>query len=205
MIRLTLLTALGLLASFPGSFAQTAPLNGQVRDLTEGTELPGVNILVKGTSVGTITDVEGNYSLSVPADAETLVFSSVGYETLEVPINNRTTIDIDLSPDIQSLQEIVVVGYGTQKREDVTGSIVSAPLEAFEEAPNTNILQSLAGSTPGINIGQVATAGEEPNIQIRGQSSINGNQDPLIVLERGVLSRKASRPEPQGHCLGRRA
>ena len=76
MIRLTLLTALGLLASFPGSFAQTTPLNGQVRDLTEGTELPGVNILVKGTSVGTITDIEGNFSLSAPAGAETLVFSS---------------------------------------------------------------------------------------------------------------------------------
>ena len=112
----------------------------------------------------------------------------MGYETLEVPIDNRSTIDVNLSPDIQSLSEIVVVGYGTQKREDVTGSVVSAPLEAFEEAPNTNILQSLSGSTPGINIGQVATAGEEPDIQIRGQSSINGNQNPSIVLD-GVYYR----------------
>ena len=188
MIRLSLLIALGLLGHSFNCLAQTATISGQVRDLTEGTELPGVNILVKGTSVGTITDVEGNFTLSAPADAETLVFSSVGYETLEVPIDNRSTIDVNLSPDIQSLSEIVVVGYGTQKREDVTGSVVSAPLEAFEEAPNTNILQSLSGSTPGINIGQVATAGEEPDIQIRGQSSINGNQNPLIVLD-GVYYR----------------
>lgn len=168
--------------------AQNLTVTGQVTDLSEGGGLPGVNILVKGTSVGTITDVDGNYSLSAPASAETLVFSSVGYETLEEAINNRSTVNIALSPDIQSLSEIVVVGYGTQKREDVTGSIVSAPLEAFEEAPNTNILQSLSGSTPGINIGQVATAGEEPDIRIRGQSSINGNQDPLIVLD-GVYYR----------------
>ncbi len=188
MIRLSLLITLGLLGHSFSGLAQTSSISGQVRDLVEGTELPGVNILVKGTSVGTITDVEGNFTLSAPADAETLVFSSVGYETLEVPIDNRSTIDVNLSPDIQSLSEIVVVGYGTQKREDVTGSVVSAPLQAFEEAPNTNILQSLSGSTPGINIGQVATAGEEPRVQIRGQSSINGNQDPLIVLD-GVYYR----------------
>ena len=163
--------------------AQDQTITGQITDLSEGEGLPGVNILVKGSSVGTVTDIDGNYSLSVPPTAETLVFSSVGYETLEEPINNRSTINIALSPDIQALSEIVVIGYGTQKREDVTGSVVSAPLEAFEEAPNTNILQSLSGSTPGINIGQVATAGEEPRIQIRGQSSINGNQNPLIVLD----------------------
>ena len=168
--------------------AQDQTITGQITDLSEGEGLPGVNILVKGSSVGTVTDIDGNYSLSVPLTAETLVFSSVGYETLEEPINNRSTIDIALSSDIQALSEIVVIGYGTQKREDVTGSVVSAPLEAFEEAPNTNILQSLSGSTPGINIAQVATAEEEPSVQIRGQSSINGNQDPLIVLD-GVYYR----------------
>ncbi|MGB3849251.1 MAG: carboxypeptidase-like regulatory domain-containing protein, partial [Tunicatimonas sp.] len=186
-MRLTLLLVVLSWGWFP-SLAQDRTISGTVTDLVENSELPGVNILVKGTAVGTITDVEGNYTLSVPASAETLVFSSVGYETLEESINNRSTINIALAPDIQSLSEVVVIGYGTQKREDVTGSVVSAPLEAFEEAPNTNILQSLAGSTPGINIGQVATAGEEPNIQIRGQSSINGNQDPLIVLD-GVYYR----------------
>ena len=187
-MRLTLFLLIGWLGSSSLLQAQNQTITGKITDLSEGGGLPGVNILVKGTAVGTITDVDGNYSLSVPPDAETLVFSSVGYESLEEAINNRSTVNVALSPDIQSLQEIVVVGYGTQKREDVTGSVVSAPLEAFEEAPNTNILQSLSGSTPGINIGQVATAGEEPNIQIRGQSSINGNQAPLIVLD-GVYYR----------------
>ncbi len=188
-MRLTLLLLAGwLLGWSPVLHAQDQTVTGQVSDLAESINLPGVNILVKGTAVGTVTDIEGNYSLNLPDGAETLVFSSVGYETLEEAINNRSTINVAISPDLKSLSEVVVIGYGTQKREDVTGSIVSAPLEAFEEAPNTNILQSLAGSTPGINIGQVATAGEEPNIQIRGQSSINGNQNPLIVLD-GVYYR----------------
>lgn len=187
-MRLTLLLTFVFLGWSTLLLAQDQTITGQVTDLSEDGGLPGVNILIKGSSVGTVTDIEGNYSLSVPATAETLVFSSVGYETLEEPINGRSTIDIALSPDVQSLSEIVVVGYGTQKREDVTGSVVSVPLQAFEEAPNTNILQSLSGSTPGINIGQVATAGEEPRVQIRGQSSINGNQAPLIVLD-GVYYR----------------
>lgn len=187
-MRLTLLLIAGWLGWSPLLHAQDQTVTGQVSDLAENGNLPGVNILVKGTTVGTVTDIDGNYTLSLPNGAETLVFSSVGYETREETINNRSTINISLAADLQSLSEVVVIGYGTQKREDVTGSIVSAPLEAFEEAPNTNILQSLSGSTPGINIGQVATAGEEPDIQIRGQSSINGNQDPLIVLD-GVYYR----------------
>ena len=92
-------------------------ITGQVTDLSTDESLPGVNILVKGTSVGTVTDVDGNYRLTMPDDAEVLVFSSVGYTSEEVTIGNQTTIDVGLAPDIQSLSEVVVVGYGTQKKE----------------------------------------------------------------------------------------
>ncbi|MEM9830366.1 MAG: TonB-dependent receptor [Bacteroidota bacterium] len=184
----TLYTAFSYLILSLLSTVAFAQVQGTVTDLEDDSPLPGVNILIKGTSTGTITDLNGQFRLTQTSTSDTLVFTSVGYKTLEEPINNRSQIDISLSPDIQSLSEIVVVGYGTQKREDLTGAVVSAPLEDFEEAPNTNILQSLSGSTPGINIAQVSTAGEEPDIQIRGQSSINGNQNPLIILD-GVYYR----------------
>lgn len=93
-----------------------------------------------------------------------------------------------MRPNITQLEEVVVIGYGTQRRKDLTGSIATAPLDAFQESPNTNILQSLSGSTPGINIGQTSQAGQEPNIRIRGQSSLNGNKEPLIILD-GVFYR----------------
>ena len=169
------------------ALAQSTTVTGTIKD-DESNPIPGVNIILKGTTIGTVSDIDGKYSLQVQDQNATLVFSSIGYVREEVALNGRTVIDMALSQDITSLSEVVVVGYGTQKKSDLVGSVVSAPLEAFQEAPNTNILQSLSGSTPGINIGQVATAGEEPNIQVRGQSSINGNQDPLIVLD-GVVYR----------------
>ncbi|MEK6481191.1 TonB-dependent receptor [Catalinimonas sp. 4WD22] len=169
------------------ALAQSNTVSGTITD-DENNPIPGVNIIVKGTTTGTVSDVDGKYSLQVADQNVTLVFSSIGYVREEIALNGRSVIDLALSQDITSLSEVVVVGYGTQKREDLTGSLVSAPLEAFEESPNTNVLQSLSGSVPGINIGQTSTAGEEPDIQIRGQSSINGNQEPLIVLD-GIIYR----------------
>src|SRR5690606_14761666 len=101
---------------------QTISISGRVTDETN-TPLPGVNVLIAGTSQGTVTDVEGNYVLEVPEDAETLVFSFIGYVSQEVAINNRTEVNVSLMPDIQSLQEVVVVGYGQQRKETVTGSV----------------------------------------------------------------------------------
>jgi TonB-linked SusC/RagA family outer membrane protein len=189
ILRLRSKGLLLLLFSLTASLAcgQSRILTGNVLD-ESGAGLPGVNILIKGTTVGTATDANGDFSLSVAQSAGTLVISFIGYETQEVEIGNKTFLTITMAADVYALDEVVVVGYGETKRRDVTGSVVSAPLAAFEESPNTNILQSLSGSTPGINIGQVSTAGEEPSIQIRGQSSINGNKSPLIVLD-GVYYR----------------
>lgn len=175
-----------------GTAAYDQLVSGTVTD-ENGLPLIGATVSLKADpSLGTVTDVEGAYQLQVPDGEGTLLFSYIGYQTLEEPIAGRTVINTTLTPDVAQLNEIVVVGYGSQRKSDLTGSLVSAPLEDFQESPNTNILQSLSGSTPGINIGQTSQTGEEPDIQIRGQSSLNGNQSPLIILDgvyyRGRLS-----------------
>jgi TonB-linked SusC/RagA family outer membrane protein len=150
--------------------------------------LIGATVLEMGTTNGTVTDLEGLYTLNVQAEDATLVFSYTGYDPQQIVVGAQTNIDVVLRFASSELSEIVVVGYGTQRKRDLTGSLVSAPLEAFQEAPNTNILQSLSGSTPGITIGQTSVAGEEPEIEIRGQASLNGNLEPLIILD-GVYYR----------------
>lgn len=177
----------GIIAQSGSSTAKQS-IQGTVSD-ESGIPLIGATITLKtNPSIGTITDVDGNYQLEVPAGNAMLVFAYLGYQSQEEAVNDRSRIDVSLAPDVNQLEEVVVIGYGTQRKSDLTGALISAPLDAFEESPNTNILQSLAGSTPGISIGQTSTAGEEPDIQIRGQSSLNGNQSPLIILD-GVYYR----------------
>ncbi len=100
-------------------------ITGTVTDGDTGDGLPGVNVLVKGSNTGTVTDVSGNYRLSVPDDATTLIFSSVGYSSQEIQINGRSVINVDMQPDVQALSEVVVVGYGTQQKSDLTGAVAS--------------------------------------------------------------------------------
>ncbi len=168
------------------------PIQQEVRGTVtdeNGVGLPGVSIRLKSTLLGTISDADGRYRLELPEQSDkVLVFSYVGYLTQEKEIENEGSVDIKLIPDQKSLEEVVVVGYGTQKKRDVTGSVASVDLEAFREAPNLNILQSLQGSVPGIQIGQVNQAGQEPNIQIRGQNSLSGSTSPLIVVD-GIMFR----------------
>lgn len=160
-------------------------VKGRVTD-EKGEGLPGVSILLKGTQQGMITDVNGTFSIEVPNDEAVLVFSFVGYVSQEVIVGNRTSLDVSLKVDQKNLEELVVVGFGTMKKSDLTGSIVTANLDAFKEAPNTNILQSIKGSIPGLDIGQINQAGAEPSIQIRGRNTINGNRSVLIVLD-GII------------------
>ena len=161
-----------------------AVITGTVTDGDNGDELPGVNVVVKGTTVGTVTDVEGNYSLSAPDDAEILVFSSVGYTTEEVPINNRSRIDMAMAPDIQSLSEVVVVGYGTQKKSDLTGSVASVSSEEITAYPAAGAVQALQGRAAGV---QIQSNNGEPGagfkVRIRGGTSINASSDPLYVVD----------------------
>ncbi len=169
--------------------AMEKDISGRVTDLADGIGLPGVNVLVKGTTIGTVTDVEGNYRLSVPDDAQTLVFSSVGYETMEIQIGDQTTINAVLSPDIQSLQEVVVVGYGEQKKVTVTGSVAAVKGEELTKSPTVNLSNSLAGRVPGLFA--VNRSGEPgydgSSIRIRGTNTL-GNNDALVVID-GIPAR----------------
>ena len=161
-----------------------AVVSGTVTAATDGGGLPGVNVLVKGTTQGTVTDVEGNYSINVPADDDILVFSSIGYISQEVPVNGQTTINISMEEDVQSLEEIVVIGYGTQKRSDLTGAVGSVNVEQLQERPATSLNQAMAGRIPGVQVNtNSGRPGGRTNIRIRGFSSINSTNNPLYVVD----------------------
>ncbi len=158
-------------------------ITGTVTGADEGEGLPGVNVLVKGTSIGTITDVEGNYRLSAPDDATTLVFSFVGYTAKEVPINGQTTINVTLESDIKALEEVVVVGFGTQKKADLTGSVASISAAEIAEKPITSPDQALAGRMSGVQISnRSGDPGAPINVRIRGVGTAGVNQ-PLWVID----------------------
>jgi TonB-dependent starch-binding outer membrane protein SusC len=163
--------------------AQKNLVNGKVSDLTDGSPLPGVNILIKGSTVGAITDTNGKYSIDVDANG-TLVFSFIGYLTEEVPVNNRTIIDLTLSPDIKTLTEVVVVGYGTQRKAEITGSVASVKAEDIVQTPVANIAQGLQARMAGVQITQNSGApGGNVSVRIRGTNSISGTSEPLYVID----------------------
>lgn len=152
-------------------------VRGKVID-EQNQGLPGVNVLLKGSTSGTTTDAEGNYSLSAPDGNGTLVFSYIGYTTQEVPINNQSVINVTLVADIKSLQEVVVVGYGTQKKESLTGSIASISSKDLEQVKASTVSAALAGKIPGVSFRMPdGRPGSSANIQIRNL----GN--PLYVID----------------------
>ena len=155
----------------------------------EGEKLPGVNIIIKGTSIGTVTDVEGNYSLVVPEEhlSGELQISYVGYLTETLKIAGQRAINVIMIPDLQLLEEIVVIGYGVQRKSDLTGAIASVSGEKLVEVPVAGVDQALQGRAAGVNvISNTGMPGGSISIQIRGISSINGNQ-PLVIVD-GVPS-----------------
>ena len=159
-------------------------ISGKVTNQDDGEGLPGANVMVKGTTIGTVTDVDGNYTLTVPDQNVVLIFSSVGFIQEEVTVGNRTVINLSLVPDIQALEEIVVIGYGTKKRSDLTGSLVSVGNEDFDKQPLTRVDQALQGRAAGVSVTQ--TSGEPGagfKIRIRGANSISGSNEPLYVVD----------------------
>jgi TonB-linked SusC/RagA family outer membrane protein len=160
-------------------------ITGTVLD-EKGDGMPGATIVLKGTSLGTSTDAGGKFSLRIPdgTAAPTLVISSVGYVKQELPVGERSTFEVKLVPNTQDLNEVVVVGYGTQKRSDVTGSVVSVPQDRLEKIPVSNVAQALAGAVAGVNINTSSSVpGSQPSIQIRGVRSITASTDPYIIVD----------------------
>ena len=168
-------------------FSQTA-ITGTVLD-AEGSPLPGVSILIKGTNTGTSTDFDGNYSLNAK-QGDVLVFTYIGFVTQEIPVKEQRQINVVLQEDIAQLNEVVVVGYGTQKKSDITGSVASFDTERLEKLPQTNIEQALQGTLPGVSISvnSNTASGGSNSINIRGRRSISGGSEPLIVLDGIIFS-----------------
>ena len=159
-------------------------VSGQVLDAT-GEPVIGATVKEKGHSNGCVTDLNGNFSLDILPQSE-LEISYIGYTTQTVKPAFSETMTINMREDVAALSEIVVVGYGTLKKSDLTGSVASANLKDFENAPNTNIAQALQGTVPGLNIGQTTSAGTTPDISIRGENTISGNSSVLVVLD-GII------------------
>ena len=147
---------------------QQKTVTGKVSD-TNGISLPGVSVLIVGTNKGTITDVDGNYNLSDVSSNSTLQFSFIGMLTQDIVVGNKTTINVELQEETFGLDEVIVIGYGTARREDFTGSVSSLNVEnsAVSLLPNTNALESLKGNISGLNIGASNSAGQEPSMLIR--------------------------------------
>ncbi len=173
---------LGMVFAFQG-FAQEVKLTGKVIDLNDGSTLPGVTIAVKNTATGTVTDINGNFSLNAPAGS-TLVVSYVGYTTQEITVGNQTNLSIALEPSVTMLQEAVVIGYGTVKRQDATGSIATVSANDFNRGQITTAQDLLIGKSAGVVINNDGGApGAGATIRIRGGSSLKASNDPLIIID----------------------
>jgi TonB-linked SusC/RagA family outer membrane protein len=159
-------------------------VTGKITSATDQEPLPGVNVLIKGTTTGTITDIDGNYSITVPSADATLVFSMVGMISEEVKVENRTVIDMGLIVDIVGLDELVVVGYGTMKKSDIAGSIVSVDGDELTDVKTNNVLEALQGKVPGLDITPTnGRAGSGMDMLIRGKRSLRAESDPLVVVD----------------------
>ncbi|UJH90620.1 SusC/RagA family TonB-linked outer membrane protein [Antarcticibacterium sp. 1MA-6-2] len=165
---------------------QGIPITGTVTS-TDGEILLGVNVLIKGTTEGTITDFDGNFTLSVPNEDAVLVFSYLGFETQEVRVGDQREFNIQLEGGENELSEVVLIGYGGQRRSDLTGAISSVSAEELQNVAVTTFEQALQGRAAGVEVTQTTgVPGGETNIRIRGTSSVNASSEPLYVID-GML------------------
>lgn len=186
LFSMTIIFCLGLLST---AFAQTREVSGVVISGEDNLPLPGASVLVKGTTNGTVTDIDGKFTLSVSGPSDVLVLSFIGFTQMEVPIGDRSTFDLTLQPDTKSLEEVIVVGYGEQKKETITGSVATVKGKELTKSPAMNLSNSIAGRMAGVVA--VNRSGEPGNdgsgIRIRGSNTL-GNNDALIVID-GIPAR----------------
>lgn len=173
------------------AWSQERTVAGKVTATEDGLPIPGVNVVIQGTSKGTTTDVDGNYSLTLGPGENTLVFTFVGYKTATVDVTNRTTVDFSLELDVTSLDEIIVVGYGTQREKDLTSSITTIKSEDIMRTPSGQAMQALQGKVAGLQVVSSGAPGDSPTIRIRGIGSYPATKDgaplnteaPLFVVD----------------------
>lgn len=177
-----LCAVLFLLLSATYAWAQETQVSGTIYDET-GQPLPGATVLVKGTTTGTTSDLDGKYSISIPTDG-VLVFSFIGYSPVEKTVGNQSVIDVNLTPDLADLEEVVVVGYGTAKKSQLTGAISSVGSKEIQELPITDARQALQGRAAGVDVTQPGSKpGAAPQVRIRGRRSFNASNEPLYVID----------------------
>lgn len=168
-----------------GSLQQdTKKVTGKVTDSNEKAGLPGVNIIIKGTSSGTVTDSDGNYAMNIPNENTILVFSFIGYASTEVAVSGRSVVDVSLESDTQALQEVIVTGYAAQRSQDITGAIATVSMKNEPIMPVANIGQALQGKLAGVRVTQPSgRPGQGMTFQIRGAASLTAGADPLYVVD----------------------
>ncbi len=185
-----------LLLSNSAVWAQGRTVTGTVSD-PSGASLPGVSVQIKGTQRGTNTDAEGKYSLANVPDNATLVLSFIGYTSQEVAVGNRSAVDVKLADDTKALEEVVVVGYGTAKRKDLTGSVTQVSAKDFNAGVNPNPLQAIQGKVAGLVITQASgDPNQNPTVRLRGYTSLAGGSDPLYVVD-GMIGVPINTISPQ--------
>lgn len=179
-----LLFVLPLLCFALASSAQKKVITGKVVDPATGSGISGVSVLADKSNVGTTTDEDGFFSIPVDPGTTTLIFSSIGYKALTVALDGRTNIDVSLNADAAAMGEVVVIGYGTQRKSSVTGAVSKYKNDKLEETPASRLDQALQGKIAGVQIQNVSSeAGADPKVRIRGSSSINAGASPLVVVD----------------------
>jgi len=170
-----------LVLIMPASIAKQQTITGTITD-SDGNPIPGVNIIIKGTTQGTISDANGQYTISVDDPNTTLVFSFIGMLTQEIQVGNQTEINITMARDAIGIDEVVAIGYGTMMRKDLSGSVASVKSEHFKNIPATTVEQALVGQVAGVQVVQNGAPGSGATVRIRGIGS-TGNNDPLWVVD----------------------
>lgn len=164
-------------------FAQNKNISGKVIGSEDNMPVPGVSVVVQGTTRGVTTDFDGNFNIQA-ASGDVLEFSAIGLKAVTVTVGNQTVLNVTMNPDVEALDEIVLVGYGTQRKADLTGSIVTVKADAIEKTPSANVMQSIQGKISGVQVVSTGSPGDSPTVRLRGLGSYSdGNTTPLYVVD----------------------
>lgn len=184
------------------AFAQGRVVTGTVTSLEDGMGVPGATVLVKGTTIGTATDIDGKYSINIPAGSNVLVFTFVGLISQEVNIGNRSTINVALDADVTALSEVIVTGYGTQPKREVTGAVSSVKGDAIQNLPLQSFDRALQGRAAGVQVrSSNGLPGGAVNIRIRGVGSVNAGNEPLFIVDGVQLNNQSNASFTQSNPL----
>jgi TonB-linked SusC/RagA family outer membrane protein len=165
-----------------GAFAQDRKITGRIADGNDNNPLPGANVVIKGTQIGMVTNAEGRFTLTVPTGRNTLTVSAIGYTAQEITIGNQSDINVTLAPDVKTLNEVIVTGYGAQAKRDITGAVATVDVKEALKVPVTNVSQALQGRVAGVQVGNDNSPGGSVMVRIRGFGTLNDNS-PLYIID----------------------